>query len=91
MSSFLRIASKVKPPPVKTTRVLFDAGNPAGSPDTFGRGILRALPHSHTCFTAADAAWASEAFNAGPSDAEYDRRADEAAMLDRYSSGWLAL
>lgn len=69
-------------PPVKPTRVA------PRSTRRFGAGILATHPCYRVPFTAADAAWAAEVFDSGPDDADFDRRAMESAMLDRYTQGF---
>lgn len=89
MRSLSRIRSSAKPVlpgPTRTSRVLFDGGTRRRSP-YFGRGILRSLPTYRTAYTAADAAWASQAFAPSAYDAELDRRAEESAWMDRYEAG----
>ena len=86
-----RIATRIKPAPVKATVTLFDATRKARVP-AFGRGLLAYIPHhGRMPFTAADLDWLAAQGGAGPDDAEFDRMADAAANLDRYTCGWLAL
>jgi hypothetical protein len=79
--------------PTRRTVVLFDATQRHPAPRDFGRGILRSMPNDRVPFTAADAAWAAEAFSRPVSteDIELERRAQEAAWLDSYCRGVLLL
>jgi hypothetical protein len=84
-----------KPAPVRSTVVLFDAGD-RRSVSSFGEGIHRSLPSYRVPFTAADAAWAAQTFgelgdqrDAEEFNRELEFRAAEAAALDRLTAGCL--
>ena len=80
-------APRVKPAAVRSTVVLFDANARVRSPH-FGQGILASRPSFRVPFTVADVAEASLMFAESGRDAEFDRLADEAAFLDRYTRGY---
>jgi hypothetical protein len=77
--------------PTRRTRVLFDATRRHAVPRNFGRGIVRSLPTYRAPYTAADAAWAAQAFSWPVSayDVEMDRRATLAEAQDRLERGCL--
>lgn len=69
--------------PVKPTRVA------PRSTRRFGAGILAYVPHAGRMpYTTADLDWLATQGVAGPDDAEFDRMADAAASLDRYTQGF---
>jgi hypothetical protein len=72
-------------PPVKRTR------KTPRRPGRFGAGVLRATPcYAETC-TAADAAWAAQAFaeqREREDRAMLERAADEALTIQRMADGW---
>jgi hypothetical protein len=77
--------------PTRGTRVLFDATQRHPARRDFGRGILRSVPTYRAPYTAADAAWAAEAFARPVTayDLEMDRRAALAEAQDRLERGCL--
>jgi hypothetical protein len=68
-----RTRTKVKPAPVKSTVVLFDAGRKVKSPN-FAAGILASRPMIHVPCTIEDIAFAASLF------AESDRERAEARL-----------
>ncbi len=88
MSFYRRTRTQVKPAPVKSTVVIFDATTRRPRPTAFARGLYGRQP-----YTAADLAWVAQqnAVNDESDEAldrEFDRRAMESAMLDRYCAGF---
>jgi hypothetical protein len=93
-----QVKGRTRPAPVKTTRVLFDAGRRMRPARPFGAGILPYRPATKLPCTVGDLVWASEAFafhSAEELDAAEDayneileQRYLESAVLDRYTNGW---
>jgi hypothetical protein len=77
--------------PTRRTRVLFDATRRHPAPRTFGRGLLRPLPTYRAPYTAADAAWAAQAFSRPVTayDLHLEALAKEAEAQDRLERGCL--
>lgn len=85
----IRYATRVKPAPVRSTIVLFDASLPRRSPK-FGQGILRSLPTYSCPFSQQDADWASQSFGSDyPEDETFDALADEYEALCRLERGFI--
>jgi hypothetical protein len=97
MTTLALSARRVKPTltPTRTSRVLFDSTRRLQNPRRFGEGI-QSLPTYRTAYTAADAAWAAQAFGelsdargAEEFNQELEFRAAVAEAQDRLERGCL--